>query len=298
MPSRVTQGMLNSQLLRNVSNNLRKMDNLQNQLSNGRRINKPSDDPVGISFSMRYRSELSANDQYQSNVDSAVSWLDYSDTVLDQAGSVLQRARELAVKGANGTNSQEAMNAMQIEMMELRSQLVNIGNSEFNGKHVFNGQLTDKRPYMESNAANDATDDGSIKFEIGVGVQLAVNVTGNRVFGLPSDNDNAFKVLDDLISNLGSGNYNGVSNTIGRLDSRLNSFLDIRSEIGAKTNRVELAESRLKDININLQTLQSKTEDADMALVITNMKTAENTYQASLATGARIIRASLIDFLR
>ena len=68
MPTRITQTMINTQMVRNLGSNLNRMDNLQNQLATGRRINKPSDDPVGLSFAMRYRSELSANDQYQANV--------------------------------------------------------------------------------------------------------------------------------------------------------------------------------------------------------------------------------------
>src|SRR4051812_6776578 len=106
MTARVTQGMLNNQLLRNINSNLTRINNHQNELSTGRKINKPSDDPVGISFSLRYRSEVSATEQYESNVDAAISWLDYTDDALGQANSVIQRARDLAVQGANGTNPQ------------------------------------------------------------------------------------------------------------------------------------------------------------------------------------------------
>ncbi len=98
MPLRVTQGMISSQLLRNVSTNLGRLSHLENQLSTARKINAPSDDPVGITFSLRYRSELSATDQFQRNVDAGASTLDFTDTMLGQAGDVLQRVRELAVK--------------------------------------------------------------------------------------------------------------------------------------------------------------------------------------------------------
>ncbi|WP_233531554.1 flagellar hook-associated protein FlgL [Paenibacillus alkalitolerans] len=298
MPSRVTQNMMNSQLLRNLNNNMRRMDDLQNQLASGRRINKPSDDPVGISYSMRYRSELSANDQFEKNVDSANSWLDYTDTMLNQAGEVFQRARELAVQGANGTNPQTALNAIKSEVEQLYQQMVKIGNSEYNGKYVFNGQLTDVAPYTEAAAMSQSSDNVDIRFEISPGVTMPVSVTGNQVFGTPSETDNTFRVLQDLITALGSGNQAGVNNAIGKLDTRLDKFLEVRAEIGARSNRLQLAEQRLKDIGINLQTLKSKTEDADMAEVITNLKMSENIYQSSLSAGSRLIRPSLIDFLR
>lgn len=304
MSMRVTQGMMNNQLLRNISTNLYRMNDHQNQLSTGRKINKPSDDPVGMSFGLRYRSELAANEQYESNVDAAVSWLDYTDSMLGQANSVIQRVRELAVKGANGANPQEALDAIASEVEQLYSQLVTIGNSQFNGKYVFNGQKTDIPPYQSETAMTDPIDTGEIKFEIGVGVRIAANIPGNQVFGEPDDpnnpgtNDNIFRVLDDLVSALKSGDQQEVSNILGRIDTANDRFLEARADIGARLNRIELAQSRLQDIGVNLQTLQSKTEDADIAEVITNLKTDENVYQSSLSVGAKIISVSLVDFLK
>ncbi|NRF93650.1 flagellar hook-associated protein FlgL [Paenibacillus frigoriresistens] len=290
--------MMNTQLLTNLNSNLKRLDNLQNQLATGRQINKPSDDPVGISFSMRYRSEISSNDQYQKNADSASSWLDYSDTILNQAGDVIQRVRELAVQGANGTNPPEALDAINSEMKQLYGQLVQIGNSQFNGKYVFNGQTTDVKPYTEATADKDATDTGDIQFEVGVGSKLAVNITGDAVFGSAGSTTNAFAVVKNIMDNLSTGNYQGVSDSIGLLDSRTDIFLEKRADIGAKQNRIDLTTNRLKDTGVNITSLLSKTEDADMAKVITQLKTDENVYEASLSTGSKIIRPSLLDFLK
>lgn len=299
MASRITQSMLNTQLLRNLNNNLNRMDNLQNQLATGKRINKPSDDPVGISFSMRYRSELSSNDQYQKNVDSVTSWLDYTDTTLNQAGSVLQRARELAVQGATGTNSDDSYKAMEIEVGQLFDQMINIGNSQFNGKYVFNGQLTDVKPFPDSeNAMNASTDTGQISLEIGQGVRLAVNKTATEVFGQSGMSNNMFQVLKSLQEGLAAGDKDKISKALEGIDQRMSNFLEVRADVGAKTNRIELAQNRLGDINLNLQTLQAKVEDADMAQVITNLKMDENVYQSSLSAGSKLIQPTLLDFLR
>lgn len=298
MPSRVTQSMLNTQFMRNLNNNLSRMEKLQEQMSSGRRINKPSDDPVGISFSMRYRSELETNEQYQRNVDSALSWLSYTDETLGQAGEVMQRARELAVQGATGTNPQEALDTIAMEIDQLSEQLLSIANSKFNGKYVFNGQLTDVKPYQASTAGSATPNTGVINFEIGVGVKIPVNVSGKAVFGQPNEANNMFVALEDLSYSLKSGNIRAVGDSIGKLDERIDAFLSVRADIGAKTNRIELAEDRLVDININLSSLKSKTEDADMAAVITNLKMDENVYQASLSAGSRLIQPSLVDFIR
>lgn len=299
MPMRITQSMISNQLLRNVNSNLGKLDGLQNQLSSGRRINKPSDDPVGITYGLRYRSELSSNEQHKKNVDTAVSWLDYTESTLGQATDVMQRVRELAVKGANGTNPKDAMESIKLEVIQLREQLRDIANSKLNDKYIFNGQLTDQAPYPDAAAAaSKGTDTFQTRYEVGAGVELPVNITGNEVFGLTTDTDNTFLVMDQLITALGNNNQAVVSDLLGSVNSRLGKFISARSEIGARSTRVELVQDRLQELNTNLTGLQAKVEDADMTMLIMELKTNESVYQASLSIGSQIIRPSLLDFLR
>lgn len=319
MSFRVTQSMMNTQMLRNITNNLGRMNNMQNQLSTGMRINKPSDDPVGITFALRYRSDLDSNDQYLDNVSSAISMLEYTDTTIGQAGDVMQRVKELLVQGSNGTLEQTNLDAIKTEISQLYNQMVGIGNSQFNGKYIFNGENTVEQPYptmtLEETvdplatppllkAYHVASDTGSVRYELSSGMSMAINITGNEVFGDPissegdSGSDNIFQLLRRAYDTLSTGDKEGVSDLIGQVDTRMNTMLTKRAEVGAKMNRVELIQNRLNDIDINLQTVKSKTEDADMAKVITNMKTEENVYQASLSVGAQIIRPSLVDFLR
>lgn len=294
---RVTQSMLNTQMLRNINTNLGRMERYQEQFSTQSRINKPSDDPIGISYSLRYRSEISMNEQYMRNVDDSLSWLEFTDTLLDQAGDVIHRARELTVKGANSPNPQEALESIKNEIEQLHEQMLNIANSKFKGKYVFNGQMTNVEPYSAGAASVAETDTGAIEFEIGEGVKLPINLTGNEVFGAPGQ-DNIFHVFEEIATRLSNGEQEGVSAMLEKLDERHDVLVGKRAEVGAKQNRVELAESRLEDLELNLKSLLSKNEDADMAEVIMNLKMAENVYQASLSAGARIIRPSLVDFLR
>lgn len=307
MIGRVTQGTITSQLLRNISSNLNESAGLQEKLATGRVINRPSDDPVGITYALRYRSDLAVNERYQANVDSASSWLSFNDTLLSQVGDVIKRAKELAVQGSNGTNPQVALDNIANEMEQLKKQLLDIANSQFNGKYVFNGQLTDQVTYDSSmNPAHVVTDQGDINYIINTGVQLDVNLTGNNVFGFPptgiaapqNEDDNLFHVFDQLITALRSGDHAAVSAQIPNLESRYGKVLTQQAEIGARVNRIEFIEDRLKDLNINLQTLQSKTEDAEMEELIIKAKVNESVYQASLSIGARVIQPTLVDFLR
>lgn len=284
------------------------MNNTQTQLATGRKINKPSDDPVGITYSLRYRAELSSNEQYQKNVDSAVSWLEFNDTVLNQAGNVVQRLRELTVQASTGTNPQTALDSINEEVKQLKEQLVDISNSKLNGKYIFNGETYDVKPYDfpsnadgtldTTNAASVVTDQGKINFIVGESVQLPINVSGNEVFGTATEQDNLFVIMNTVMQALQDGDQKELANQLDIMDSRMGKMLSIRSEIGAKTNRVDLMMGRLDDLGINLSDLQSKVEDADIAELSMKSKIQENIYNASLSVGAKIISPSLVDFLR
>lgn len=305
MSLRVTQGMMHLQLTRNLNRNLTQMEQLQMQATTGRKINKASDDPVGITYSLRYRNELSATDQYQKNVDSALSWLDFNDTVLGQAGEVLHRIKDLATQGSNGTNPQIALDNINNEIKELKRQLIEIGNSKMNGKYVFNGEIFDQAPFDTSDplldAKNVSGDKGIVNYSIGANVRVDINLSTTQIFGDADPTgagDNVFSVIDRIMTALTTGNYSGVSSELSNIDSSMDRILNSRSEIGARVNRLELTQNRLTDLGLNLTDMKSRTEDADYEKLLIDTQINENIYQASLSVGAKVISKSLVDFLR
>jgi flagellar hook-associated protein 3 FlgL len=290
--------MMHSQLLRNVNNNLDRMNNNQNILSTGKKINRPADDPVGITYALRYRSELSINEQYQKNIDSAKSFVDHTDTVLSQINDLFQRAKELTVQGLNGTNPQSALTAISQEIGEIYNQAVTSGNDQLNGKSIFNGQMTDKLPYTTTGAPTQSSDTENISYQFAAGVTIPINVTGNQVFGASSESDNMFAVLKGLQNAFASGNQTAASTLMDQFSTRFDKFLDVRAEVGARANRIDLMDSRIKDLDQNLNTLDAKTEDADISETIIKLKQDENVYQSALSVGAKIVQPSLLDYLR
>ncbi|MGG3453244.1 flagellar hook-associated protein FlgL [Paenibacillus rhizolycopersici] len=298
MALRVTPGMMNMQMMRNINSNLLRMDKNQNILSTGMKLNKPSDDPVGITYSLRYRSELSINEQYQKNADAALSWLDYTDTVIGQINDISARANEIVIQAVNGTNPQEGLDAVNVELKQIYEQLVSLGNSKFNDKYIFNGQFTDQAPYDAAIAQTQGTDTAGITYKFTEAASLSINVTGQDIFGEPTDPDNLFGILTRVQAALNSNNKAAAQAELDKFANRLAKINEARSEVGAKTNRVELINNRLDDLEMNLTSMQTKVEDADYAEIIMKLKQDESVYQASLSTSAKIIQTSLLDYLR
>lgn len=302
---RVTQSMMNSQMMANLNANNARMVKYQDMLASGKKLNKPSDDPVGVGYAMRYDAQISRNDQYQRNVDDAKSQLDFLDSTLNQLNDVLQRARELAVRGATGSMAADDRISTAKEIKQLYDHCVTVGNSQFNGAFIFNGQITNVQPYSTTGGAEfNVTDTGVINYSLSEGVDMTVNALGKDVFGDPAvagnekASDNVFAVLKTLQLGLETNNTADIQGSLAKLDQRMNKVQYAWSDIGARSNRVEMLDNRLKDLDVNLQTLLAKTIDTDVPETITNMKTAEAVQRSSLETGARILQPTLVDFLK
>jgi flagellar hook-associated protein 3 FlgL len=101
-----------------------------------------------------------------------------------------------------------------------------------------------------------------------------------------------------LRDSLNANDTEGIGKTVGELDYSLDILLQQRAEVGARMNRYDMAKTRIQDQNYNLNVILAKTEDADLAKTIIELKQQENVHKASLSTGARIIQQTLVDFIR
>ena len=148
--------MATEQAVRNFLSDLRgnysSLAESQRQVSTGKRILTPSDDPVGVSIGLGLRRDMSATDTWNRNVDDSLTWLNTTDSALGQALEIVQRARELAVQGGNGTLSDASRKLIASEVAGLRGQFAEVGNSSLGGRFVFGGTATDTQPFDPATA--------------------------------------------------------------------------------------------------------------------------------------------------
>ncbi|MEK3783899.1 flagellar hook-associated protein FlgL [Paenibacillus sp. FSL R5-0810] len=296
---RITQSMMTSTMMSGLQGNYKRLDKYQEQMMTQRRINRPSDDPVGVASALQYRSQITATTQFEQNAEDADSWLKYGDTVMTEVTQIIQRLSELAVQGGTDTVPKDARENIAAEVEQMYQQLISLGNAQFKGKYIFNGERTDEKPFPDDPIGTAyKLDDGEVRYQVGAGITVSVNTLGEQVFGAHGDPSGIFTVVDNLKKALLADDTAGIQNAIPALQKNLETTITAQAEMGGKQNRLEFTLSRLGDLNINYMDLQSKVEDADISKVIIDLKTSESIYQASLDTMARIIRPSLMDFLR
>jgi flagellar hook-associated protein 3 FlgL len=322
---RISNNMMMNQSLRDMNTNLSKLDRTQRDISTGKRIHRPSDDPTSMARAQVLRNSIAQNAQFAKNADSAKSHLEMTDSTLSQVGDALQRLNELAVQAASGSLRDEDRNAIKVEVPQIRDELRALGNTTLNGRSIFGGLKTDQVVYppdafppLGSGVTLSPNDNGSLITEVAPNITLSYNVTAPRVFGdttppvppATTGAPNMFQTIDDFVGYLDGtlappvGSGIGTSNrAISEISLRdIGKWLDnvnqTRTEVGGKLNRLELAKSRMQEANISMNELLVETEDTDIAEASLKLNSYEATYRAALAVSARAIPMSLVDFLR
>lgn len=199
---RITNSMLVKDMLWNANNNLVSMSNYQNQLSTGKRITRPSDDPVGITQVLKYKTDIREAEQYGKNITDAQGWLEISESALVNVKDILQRVRELTVQAANGTNTPEDTQKIQVEIEELTSEILVSGNATSAGRYLFSGLETNQPLFNKDGSYNinftsgRLADKRVIGYEVAVGEVLAVGIHPLSVFGSVTSDSFFDKVLN------------------------------------------------------------------------------------------------------
>ncbi|MDM8534936.1 flagellar hook-associated protein FlgL, partial [Clostridiaceae bacterium HSG29] len=190
---RVTNNMLVNTLLRNVNSNLSTMQKQQDQLSTGKRVAKPSDDPVAVSKIIKYKTDINELKQYDTNTKDALSWTQTSELAISDISSALARTRELAVQAASETNTIEEREKIAMEVEQLKEHIIGSGNKTFAGKYIFSSFQTDKKllnadgTFNINITQNELDNKPTTTYEVGVGETMKVSTNGLDLFGAVID---------------------------------------------------------------------------------------------------------------
>jgi flagellar hook-associated protein 3 FlgL len=277
--TRITQNMMTRDSLASLQANLSRTARLQEQMSTGRVINRPSDSPTGAAAAMRLRDDLAATGQYQRNTQDGVSWLGIIDNALTSVTDQTREARDTALQGASaGTGGQGVRDGLAGTIDELRKSLLADANTTYLGRPVFVGTTT------------------PVTRTVADGVTIRVDADATAVFG--ADGDNVFSHLSDLSTALRAGDQAGIAAGIDHLNKDLDRLATAHAEVGTRAARVDAAAQTATDTELRLKSSLSNVENADLPQVIVDLQMQQTSYQAALAATSRVMQPSLLDFLR
>jgi flagellar hook-associated protein 3 FlgL len=207
---RITHKFNSQNIKSNLSKRSELMETAWRHVSTGKRVERPSDDPAAVSRILSYRSLLSEVDQRRFQAEQGMSVLTAAETAMGEAGEIVSKAQDLALASGSGSANPEDIKIMGVQVDQLLAQLNDVANKKYDDRTLFasGGSLF---------SASDMS-----------GLQLS----RDSVFG------SALSALEKLKNELSSGNRASDA-TISDLKTGFDDIISNRTQVGARTNRLE-----------------------------------------------------------
>lgn len=306
MIGRITTMMTAQSTISDLAASFDRLNQTQQEMSSGKKISQPSDDPYGMSVVLNEQSQLGMLNAYTTNVNDGTAYTQASQTSMTNITNMVQRVRELVVGAANGTNTQADLNGSAAEVKQLISAIKQEANTQYNGQYVFSG-TANVQPYQTSTGdlyQGNSGSAGAVTRLIGPGTTLQVNVDlssvlGNGSAGSGGSDGKLLDTLNTIYSDMTSGNVTNLGNSdLKSVDTNFGALTQMQAGLGATSDRLQLASSRIQSLQTSDTQVLSNTQDADMAQVAIDYSTEQAAYTAALRAGANIVQSSLMDFLK
>lgn len=291
---RTTQNMVVGRSLTSLQAGLSRLAQTQEKLSTGKNLNRPSDSPTDATTSMKIRVQVQQAGQYVRNAQNGMGWLDVTDTALAGMADNLRRVGELALQGANASVTGSTSAALATEVAQIAEGLLGQANTTYLDRPIFGGVTSGTKAF-------DATGtyvgiDSPVTRTVGDGVKVRIDIAGTDVVG--PNGDNLFTDLAKLQTALQTGDKAGIQVGIAAVAARQKQLSNAQAQVGAAYNRIDAAERKGADALVTLKTALSEVEDTDLPKAMVDLQMHEVAYQAALASTARVMQPSLVDFLR
>jgi len=308
-------------MIQNINRSQGKLEKYNNQLSSMKEISKPSDDPLRASQIMNLNNSLIQNEEFSVTIADTTDWTNMQDSALENATNSLRRITTLIQSASTGTMSDSDRQAVKAEMETEISTLVDSLNTNFGGKYVFSGMNTTTKPFEISRDAagamtgilyqgtQDELDaDGNVvpvkadlSRTIATGVDVSLKTDGRQLMneqGTPAEKDDLGTFLADALKALDANDTEALSGKLlARSNAETENVVNMRTEIGAISNRLKSAQERNTSENINLKSIRSNKQDVDLAEKYMEFTMEQQAFQASLAMGTKILQTNILDYL-
>jgi flagellar hook-associated protein 3 FlgL len=304
MTTRITPSMVTSTTLTDLSGSLAALERTTDELSSGRTILEPSDNPYGASRVIDLQSQLEGLASYESDAQDGISWENTATSTMSNINSIVQRVRELLVQAANGTNNQSDLNTIGLEVEQLTESVKQDADTQYAGQFLFAGTATATAPYEQG--ANDEYKGNAETVSRAVGPSATVVVTTNLSTLL--GNGQAAKdgkLLDTLrtvaehLRGATAEDREAIGTTdLTALDGNLETLNELQAISGSATDQLQAALTRNEDLQTSITESLSNVDATNVAATSIQYANEQAAYEAALRAAATIVQESLLNFLQ
>lgn len=299
---RITPNISADSALYNIQQGRAKLDKLQELISSGSNVNRPSDDPIASRVLLDIGDKLKATDQYASNITKASTWLQFTSTALQGMADTMQLAKQQVATITSGNSDPTIRQTVVSQLQALKQQMIDMGNTQMGDQYLFGGAKNAALPFS-SVSPYYSGDETATSVEIAQSTTQQMNIPGNQILtadtavSQPYGSTNILKAFDDLIAAVGSDNVAGIQAGAKTLESGAQQITNAQSDVASRQIRLD-SSSKMNANNKNaLETIAGNIQNVDYAKLAVEMTQQQTAFQASLSATAKVTQLSLLDYL-
>jgi flagellar hook-associated protein 3 FlgL len=277
---RITENMRFVSVQRSLSALRSREADVTNQLSSGRRLNKPSDDPAQVARLTRLNAQASRTADYQNTIGTVRADISLSERTLAEASGLMVRAKELALQGANDSLSAADRASLAGEVASLREQLLATANTRGMRGFIFSGSKTSTAALSSLGVYQG--DSTPHEVEIAPGVLSRVTVTGAEAFTADGGTD-AFATLQELENALRNNDGAAIRGTLDVIEASRSQIVRVQADAGLIMSRLDSADEALSVTALELAKRQSELADVDPFAAISELTQLTATLEQAIA---------------
>jgi flagellar hook-associated protein 3 FlgL len=304
MNDRITPAMVTSSTLNDLNASLAALERTTDELSSGRTILEPSDNPYGASRIIDLQSQLDGLSSYESDAQDGISWENTASSAMSSMSEVVQRVRELLVQGANGTYNQSDLDTMAQQVEQLTESIKQDANTQYAGQYVFSGTATTTAPYEQGEKDEYHGNAETVSRAIGPGasVTITTNISTLLGNGEASEDGKLLDTLRTIAKDMRGGTAEDQaalgSTDLQKLDANIETLTQLQATAGSTIDQLQTALTRNEDLQTSITEALSNTDDTNIAAASIAYANEQAAYGAALRAGASIVQESLLNFLQ
>ena len=306
---RVTPGKTAENAVYNLQQGRAAIDALQEQIASGSVINRPSDDPLTTRQLLDLKEQISAGEQYSSNITKAELLLNVTNTALDGMSDVMQQVKKIAGDMISGTLDATTISGAVSNLTQLKSQLVDLGNTRIGDQYVFAG-FKNSQPFDTTTGAFSGTGD-MLNMEIAPGSSVATNVSGGALLrgGIPpaavgtgaSAGTGPVDILgsiDALITAITNKDTAAITDGVKNMKAAGDQVTSAMTDVSGRLVRLDNMQSMIDSNENTLKTIFGDMQNVDYAKAGVLLSQQTTAFNAALSTTAKLSQLSLLDYMR
>jgi flagellar hook-associated protein 3 FlgL len=269
-----------------------RLEEVNLQVATGKKLAHLDDSPAGSAEVVELRADIAEVDQYRSNGQNVSYFLTVADSALNSVHNLVTSIFTKGSSAAAGVLTPELRAGAAEEIRGLRDQILAAANTEARGRYIFSGSKTASEAFtIAGDAVTYRGDGGTNAVQVGTGLKVTQNVPGSEIF------DDVFAGIQSLLTALDNNDQAAAKAALGQFSGMLQGVSRARANLGSDLGRVDTEQSELDTAETNLRTRMGRVEDADMAEVVTQMRTIQTALDATLKARSMVGQNNLFDFL-